>query len=82
MLVASDEATAGYVIKKADLISPFIIGFNHFSFCSVDPYFAIVYILPVSGALQLKTSEAHVSLPIFSAKGAYSNLLYPGLRSP
>jgi hypothetical protein len=34
MLVASDEATAGSVIRKAERISPFISGFSQRAFCS------------------------------------------------
>ena len=37
MLVASEEATAGSVIRKAERISPFISGFSHFFFCSLEP---------------------------------------------
>ena len=37
MLVASDEATAGSVIRKAERISPFISGFSHLRLCSLVP---------------------------------------------
>jgi hypothetical protein len=37
MLVASDEPTAGSVIRKAERISPFISGFSQRSFCSSVP---------------------------------------------
>ena len=39
--------------------------------------------LPVSGALQLNTSEAHATRPMISASGAYSRLLsrWPGSSS-
>ena len=37
MLVASDEATSGSVIRKAERISPSISGFSHSSFCSRVP---------------------------------------------
>src|SRR5229473_790624 len=37
--------------------------------------------LPVSGAEQLKTSEAQVMWPISSASGAYSRLLNPAPRN-
>ena len=68
--MASEEATAGSVIAKADLISPFSRGFNHLSCCSSFAYLARTSIFPVSGAEQLKISEAMPDLPIISAKGA------------
>ena len=37
MLVASEEATAGSVIRKAERISPFISGFSHLAFCALVP---------------------------------------------
>ena len=37
---------------------------------------------PVSGAEQLKISEIHIRFPIIPAKGAYSKLVKPGLKSP
>ena len=37
MFVASDEATSGSVIRKADRISPSISGRSHASFCSRVP---------------------------------------------
>ena len=36
--------------------------------------------LPVSGAEQLNTSDAHNTLPISSARGAYSRLVNPAPR--
>ena len=68
--MASEEATAGSVIAKADLMSPFSRGFNHLSCCSSFAYLARTSIFPVSGAEQLKISEAMPDLPIISAKGA------------
>ena len=70
IFVASEEATAGSVIAKADLIFPSKSGFNHLSCCSSLAYLAKTSILPVSGAEQLKISEAIPDLPIISAKGA------------
>ena len=58
MLVASEEATAGSVMAKHDLISPSSSGFSHLSCCSSVPYLTRTSMLPVSGALQLKGSEA------------------------
>ena len=37
MLVASDEATAGSVIRNAERISPSISGRSHWAFCSGVP---------------------------------------------
>jgi hypothetical protein len=37
MLVASDEATSGSVIRNAERIYPSISGFSHSSFCSRVP---------------------------------------------
>jgi hypothetical protein len=37
MLVASDEATAGSVIRNADRISPLSSGASHCPFCSGVP---------------------------------------------
>ena len=37
MLVASDEATSGSVIAKADRISPSSSGVSHSSFCAGEP---------------------------------------------
>src|SRR6056297_1539348 len=82
MLVASEEATSGSVIKKAERMFPFSKGCSHFFCCSGVPYFARTSIFPVSGGLQLKTSEAHRIRPIISAKGAYSKLVRPALKSP
>jgi hypothetical protein len=58
MLVASDDATAGSVIRNAERISPFISGFSHWRFCSLVPYRMNTSMLPVSGAEQLNTSDA------------------------
>src|SRR6202034_1680833 len=57
MLVASDDATAGSVIRKAERISPSISGRSHFFLCSLEPYRINTSMLPVSGAEQLNTSE-------------------------
>ena len=82
ILVASEEATAGSVIKKAERISPFIKGFNHCSCCAGVPYLANTSMFPVSGAEQLNTSEAILERPINSAKGAYSRFVKPELKAP
>src|ERR1700689_5926855 len=81
MLVASDEATAGAVIRNAERISPSISGRSHLRFCSLLPYRMNTSMLPVSGAEQLNTSEAQLMWHISSASGAYSRLLNPAPRN-
>ena len=70
IFVASEEATAGSVMANAERISPLRRGFNHFSCCSSLAYLANTSMLPVSGAEQLKISEAIPDLPISSHSGA------------
>ena len=77
MFVASEEATFGSVIPKADLISPASKGSNHSFFCSSDPYLSKTSMFPVSGAEQLNTSEAIPIVPINSDNGAYSKFVNP-----
>src|SRR3974390_2753003 len=81
MFVASDEATSGSVIAKAERISPANNGFSQRSFCASVPYLRIVSMLPVSGAEQLKTSGANRLRPIISQSGAYSTLVSPSACS-
>ncbi len=57
MLVASDEATSGSVIAKAERILPSSSGFSHCSVCAASAARCRSSMLPVSGALQLKTSD-------------------------
>jgi len=75
MLVASDEATCGSVIRKAERISPSISGFSHCAFCASLPYLARTSMLPVSGAAQLTASEATRDLPSHSAIKPYSRFV-------
>src|ERR1700690_4605346 len=77
MFVASEEATSGSVMQKAERISPANSGVSHRAFCSGEPYFTSTSMLPVSGALQLKTSGAIDDRPVISASGAYSTLVSP-----
>ena len=70
MLVASDEATAGSVMAKADRISPSSSGCNHCSCCSGVPNMVRISMFPVSGALQLQASGASGERPMISASGA------------
>ncbi len=58
MLVASELATSGSVIAKPERISPSSSGRSQRSCCSGVPNWARISMLPVSGAEQLKTSEA------------------------
>src|SRR3954465_13254494 len=74
ILVASDEATAGSVIRNAERILPSSSGSHHCLTCSGEPYFNSVSMLPVSGAEQLKTSGAQCTRPMISQSGAYSRL--------
>src|SRR3954464_1034699 len=75
MLVASDEATFGSVMRKAERILPSSSGSHHCLMCSEEPYLSSVSMLPVSGAEQLNTSGAQCSRPMISQSGAYSRLV-------
>ena len=83
MLVASDDATSGSVIAKHERIVPSSSGTSHCSRCAGVANRCRISMLPVSGALQLKTSEAHITRPMISASGAYSRLVrrVPGSSS-
>ncbi len=70
MLVASEDATAGSVMQNALRISARSSGSSHCSRCSGVPYFSSTSMLPVSGALELKTRGARNERPIASATGA------------
>ena len=70
MLVASDEATSGSVMAKDERIAPSSSGFSHCSFCAGVAARCSSSMLPVSGALQLKTSDAQSMRPMISAQGA------------
>src|ERR1017187_7034620 len=52
-------------------------GLSQRAFCASEPYFTSTSMLPVSGALQLKTSGAIEERPVISARGAYSTLVRP-----
>ena len=80
-LAASEDATAGSVMEKAERISPAISGASHFSCWALLPKRASTSMLPRSGALQLNTSCAHGTRAIFSMMGANSRLDRPGLNS-
>ena len=82
ILVASLEATSGSVMANAERILPSSNGSNHCFFWASLPYLANTSMLPVSGAAQLNTSDAHITLPIISASGAYSKLVNPALYLP
>ena len=77
MLVASELATSGSVMAKVERISPFSSGRSHCLFCSGVPNWARISMLPVSGAAQLNTSDAQLTRPIISARGAYSRFVRP-----
>ena len=59
MFVASDEDESGSVIAKQERISPLSKGTSQRSRCSAVANMCSSSMLPVSGAEQLKTSEAH-----------------------
>src|SRR5438552_3377088 len=75
MFVASEDATAGSVMRNAERIFPSRSGSHHCFTCSGVPYLRIVSMLPVSGAEQLKISGAQVTRPMISQSGAYSRLV-------
>jgi len=70
MLVASEEATSGSVIAKQERIAPCSSGVSQRSVWSGVANMCSSSMLPVSGALQLNTSEAHGRRPMISASGA------------
>ncbi len=70
MLVASELATAGSVIAKAERISPSSSGISQVSFWASSPNWCSTSMLPVSGAEQLHASEAIRERPRISASGA------------
>src|SRR4051812_3396343 len=83
MLVASELATSGSVMQKADRICPSSSGASHCSFCSALPNIASTSMLPVSGAEQFIASGARIGLrPLISASGAYWRLVRPAPCSP
>jgi hypothetical protein len=77
MLVASDDATAGSVIAKAERIFPSRRGDSHSRVWAAVPYRTSTSMFPVSGAEQLKTSGAIGERPMISHRGAYSRLVRP-----
>ena len=80
MFVASEVATAGSVIAKAERISPSSSGSSHCFCCSSVPSRWSSSMLPVSGAAQLVASGASSRLqPVSSASGGVLQLGQPGL---
>ena len=83
MLVASELATRGSVIAKAERISPASSGVSHCSCCSGVPNMCSTSMLPVSGAAQLVATGAMCRLrPSTSHSGAYWRLVRPAPSSP
>ncbi len=72
MLVASDDATFGSVMRNAERMLPSSSGSHQVRICSGVPYLRSVSMLPVSGAEQLSTSGAQYTRPMISHSGAYS----------
>ncbi len=71
MFVASEDATSGSVIAKAERISPASSGSSHRCFCSGVPNRCSTSMLPVSGAWQLIASGAITGdQPVISATDA------------
>ena len=70
MFVASDDATSGSVIAKAERISPSRSGRSQRSCCSGVPNWCKTSMLPVSGVLQLHASAAIFVRPMTSVSGA------------
>ncbi len=77
MLVASELATSGSVIAKALRIRPSSSGTSHSALWASVPYRSSTSMLPVSGAEQLKISEAMGERPMTSQSEAYSRLVSP-----
>ena len=70
ILVASEDATFGSVMAKAERILPSSRGSSQRFLCSSLPYRSSTSMLPVSGAEQLKTSGAMGERPMTSQRGA------------
>lgn len=72
MFAASEEATSGSVIAKAERISPASSGSSQVLRCSSVPNSFSTSMFPVSGAAQLRAGGARCGLrPVISASGAY-----------
>ncbi len=67
MFLASDDATSGSVMANAERISPASSGSSHCCFCSGVPTRSSTSMLPVSGALQLRHSDASGFFPSSAA---------------
>ena len=70
MFVASDDATSGSVIENTERMSPSSSGISQRCCCSGVPNMCSNSMLPVSGGLELNTSDDHGTLPMISASGA------------
>src|ERR1019366_4478580 len=81
MLVASEDATAGSVMQKAERISPLSSGVRKHALISSLAKRSRISMLPVSGAEQLKTSPDQETRPMTSQRGAYSRFVSPAPRS-
>mmetsp|Transcript_61769 Transcript_61769/g.147051 ORF Transcript_61769/g.147051 Transcript_61769/m.147051 type:complete len:296 (-) Transcript_61769:138-1025(-) len=77
MFVASDEATSGSVMAKHERAAPESSAGRNRSCCSGVPYLRMTSMFPVSGAEQLKTSDAKGTAPMISARRAYSWIVSP-----
>ena len=70
MLVASDKATSGSLIAKHERSAPESSGSSQRVRCIGLAKTCSNSILPLSGALQLKTSADHGTRPMISHSGA------------
>jgi len=70
MLVASDEATSGSVMPKAERVRPSSSGSSQRFFCAAVAACCSMIMLGTSGAWALNTSGAHGRRPVISAIGA------------
>ena len=81
--MASDDATPGSVIAKAERIRPSSNGSSQCSCCSGLPNCSSTSIFPESGAWQFTATGANAGLrPVSSASGAYCRLVSPAPRGP
>ena len=68
--VGSDDATSGSLIAKQERMSPLSSGSSQRARCGASAKSCSSSMLPLSGALQLKTSAAQGTRPMVSASGA------------
>ncbi len=78
MFPASEDATSGSVMQKAERTVPSSSGSSHSLRCASVPNISSTSMFPVSGAEQFSASGARKGLrPVISASGAYWRLVSP-----